>query len=41
MPKETKTIVSYEESFDRLDIRVGRVIAVDLETNTHKPTYKK
>jgi tRNA-binding protein len=40
MPKETKTIVSYEESFDRLDIRVGRVIAVDLETNTHKPTYK-
>ena len=40
MAKDTKSIVSFEESFDKLDIRVGRVIAVDLETNTHKPTYK-
>lgn len=40
MSKETKAITSYEDSFDKLDIRVGRVIAVDLETNTHKPTYK-
>ncbi len=40
MAKETKSIVSFEESFDKLDIRVGRVIAVDLETSTYKPTYK-
>lgn len=40
MPKETKAIVSYEDSFDKLDIRVGRVVAVELETDTDKPTYK-
>ena len=40
MAKDTKSIVSFEESFDKLDIRVGRVIAVDLETGTDKPTYK-
>lgn len=40
MPRETKDIVAFEESFARLDIRVGRVIEVDLETRTHKPTYK-
>jgi tRNA-binding protein len=40
MSKETKAIVSYEDSFNKLDIRVGRVVTVDLETNTHKPTYK-
>ena len=40
MPKDTKPIVSFEESFDRLDIRVGRVMNVSLETRTRKPTYK-
>lgn len=40
MAKELKPIVSFEESFDKLDIRVGRVIEVELETSTHKPTYK-
>jgi tRNA-binding protein len=40
MTKETKAIVSFEESFGKLDIRVGRVTEVDLETETHKPTYK-
>ena len=40
MAKDTKSIVSFEESFDKLDIRVGRVVAVDFETRTHKPTYK-
>ena len=40
MSKGTKAIVSYEETFDKLDIRVGRIVAVDLETNTQKPTYK-
>ena len=40
MPKETKPIVSMEDTFDRLDIRVGRIIAVELETRTPKTTYK-
>lgn len=40
MAKETKPIVSFEDSFDQLDIRVGRVIKVELETSTHNPTYK-
>jgi len=38
MAKDTKPIVSFEESFDKLDIRVGRVMEVDLETRTNKPT---
>jgi tRNA-binding protein len=40
MSKETKAIVAYEESFAKLDIRVGRIVEVELETRTHKPTYK-
>ena len=40
MAKETKAIVSFEASFAKLDIRVGRVTEVALETGTHKPTYK-
>ena len=40
MAKNTKPIVSFEESFDKLDIRVGRVIGASLETRTPKPTYK-
>ena len=40
MPKETKPVVSYEDSFAKLDIRVSRVISVAPETKTHKPTYK-
>ena len=40
MPKATKPIVPYEDSFEKLDIRVGRVIGVELEVATHKPTYK-
>ena len=40
MAKDTKPILSFEESFDKLDIRVGRVMEVDLETRTNKPTYK-
>ena len=33
-------MVSFEESFEKLDIRVGRVIEVEPETRTPKPTYK-
>ncbi len=40
MGKEIKSIVSFEDSFAKLDIRVGRVVGVELETRTHKPTYK-
>lgn len=40
MAKGTKPIVSFEDSFDKLDIRVGRVVKVELESRTHKPTYK-
>lgn len=40
MAKQTKAIVPYEDSFDKLDIRVGRVISVELETKTQKPTYR-
>ena len=40
MAKDTTPVVSFEESFDKLDIRVGRVIEVNFETSTHKPTYK-
>jgi len=40
MAKEVKPIVSFEDSFEKLDIRVGRIIAVEPETRTHKPTYR-
>ena len=40
MAKETKPIVSFEESFEKLDVRVGRVIEVAYESRTHKPTYR-
>jgi tRNA-binding protein len=40
VPKETKPIVSMEDTFDKLDIRVGRITDVELETGTPKTTYK-
>jgi tRNA-binding protein len=40
MSKETKPTVDFDESFGKLDIRVGRVTEVEVETRTHKPTYK-
>ena len=40
MAKELKPIVSFSDSFENLDIRVGRIIEAELETRTHKPTYK-
>ena len=33
-------IVAFDESFGKLDIRVGRITEVELETRTHKPIYK-
>jgi tRNA-binding protein len=40
VPRETKPSVSMADTFDKLDIRVGRIIAVELEIRTPKPTYK-
>lgn len=40
MVKELKPLVSFDESFAKLDIRVGRVTAVEREEKTPKPTYK-
>ena len=39
MPEETKPIVSKEEIFDKLDIRLGRVLSVTLAEGTPKPAY--
>ncbi len=40
MTTDLKPIVSFAESFEKLDIRVGRITAAELETRTDKPTYK-
>ena len=40
MTTELKPIVAFEESFEKLDIRVGRVTHAELETQTPTPTYK-
>ncbi len=40
MTTDLKPTVSFEDSFAKLDIRVGRIIAAELETSTHKPTYR-
>jgi tRNA-binding protein len=40
MSKETKTLTSFEESLGLLEIRLGKIIAAELCTQTAKPTYK-
>ncbi len=40
MAAELKPVVSFEDSFGKLDIRVGRVIDVEIEKRTYKPTYR-
>ncbi len=40
MAKQIKDLVDFEDSFAKLDIRVGRVIEVEPEERTHKPTYR-
>ncbi len=40
MATELKPVVSFDDSFAKLDIRVGRVVEVELETSTHKQTYR-
>ena len=40
MSKETKPVVAIEDTLGRLDIRVGRIVEVELEMRTSKPTYR-
>lgn len=40
MAKEIKEIVSKEETFDKLEIRLGRVIKIEDEPTAHKKSYK-
>jgi len=39
MSTEIKPIVSMEETFDRLEIRLGRVISVEAAAGAAKPSY--
>ena len=39
MTEETKPIVSKEETFDKLEIRLGRILSVTLADNAHKKSY--
>ncbi len=39
MAEETKPIVSKEDTFDKLEIRLGRILSVELATDTPKPAY--
>ena len=40
MKKELKPIVEFDETLGLLDIRVGRVVEVEIEPNAAKPSYK-
>ena len=40
MATEKKDIVSKEETFDRLEIRLGRIVSVELCPSAPKPAYK-
>jgi tRNA-binding protein len=40
MVKDPKPTVVFQDTFAKLDIRVGRVIEAEPETRTHKATYK-
>ena len=39
MASEIKPVVAMEDTFDRLDIRVGRVLSVELAASAAKPSY--
>ena len=39
MSEETKPVVSKEDTFDKLDIRLGRVLSVELAVDSPKPAY--
>jgi tRNA-binding protein len=39
MSEETKPVVSKEETFDKLEIRLGKVISVTIASDAPKPAY--
>ncbi len=39
MSEETKPVVSKEETFDKLDIRLGRILSVELAADAPKLAY--
>ena len=39
MASESKPIVSKEDTFDKLDIRVGRIVSVEAAAKTVKSAY--
>jgi len=39
MSKEIKPIVSKEETFDKLEIRLGRIISIEIAEDAPKPSY--
>jgi tRNA-binding protein len=40
MSAELKPVISKEDTFDKLDIRVGRIIAAEPAIGAHKPSLK-
>ncbi|MCE5244283.1 MAG: tRNA-binding protein [Syntrophobacteraceae bacterium] len=40
MSRDVKPVVDKEEVFDKLEIRVGRVVEVELEPSAPKPSYR-
>jgi tRNA-binding protein len=40
MSQEIKPVVSKEEVFDKLEIRLGKVIDVEIEPSAPKPSYR-
>ena len=40
MTRELKPTVSKEEVFDRLEIRIGRIVEVEIEPSAPKPSYR-
>jgi tRNA-binding protein len=40
MAKQPKPIVSPADTLEKLDIRVGKIVDVEIETNTRKPMYR-
>lgn len=40
MSRQIKPIVSIEETLDKLEIRVGRIISIEIAPDAPKPSYK-
>ena len=40
MSRETKSVVNKEDSFDLLDIRMGKIVAAEIEPSSPKQAYR-